>query len=160
MQRTTFADIPCSIARTLDVFGEPWTPLILRDVWIGMTRFEQIRSDLGISTKVLTQRLGWLVESGVLERRRYSERPPRYGYALTHKGTELCDVLLVMRRWGDKWLAGEEGPPVLHRHRACGKLCDAELHCSECGKPMHVDDVEVLPGPGAVAQDTRPETTP
>lgn len=149
MQRTTFAAMPCSIARTLDVFGEPWTPLILRDVWVGMTRFEQIRSDLGISTKVLTQRLGWLVESGVLERKQYSERPPRYEYALTQKGTELCDVLLVMRRWGDKWLAGEEGPPVLHRHRACGKFCYAELHCSECGKPMQVDDVEVLPGPGA-----------
>lgn len=152
MQRTTFADMPCSIARTLDVFGEPWTPLILRDVWVGLTRFEQIRSDLGISTKVLTQRLGWLVESGVLERRQYSERPPRYEYALTEKGTELCDVLLVMRRWGDKWLAGETGPPVLHRHRTCGRLCYAELHCSECGKPMHVDDVEVIPGPGAAAQ--------
>ena len=149
MQRTTFADMPCSIARTLDVFGEPWTPLILRDVWVGMTRFEQIRSDLGISTKVLTQRLGWLVDSGVLERRQYSERPSRYEYAITEKGTELCDVLLVMRRWGDKWLAGEEGPPVHHLHQACGKLCYAELHCSECGKLMHVDDIEVLPGPGA-----------
>lgn len=127
MQRTTFADMPCSIARTLDVFGEPWTPLILRDVWIGMTRFEQIRADLGISSKVLTQRLGWLVESGVLERRQYSQRPPRYEYTLTEKGTELCDVLLVLRRWGDKWLAGEEGPPVLNRHRACGKLGYAKL---------------------------------
>lgn len=151
MQRTTFADTPCSIARTLDVFGEPWTPLILRDVWVGMTRFEQIRSDLGISTKVLTQRLGWLVDSGVLERRQYSEHPPRHEYALTEKGTELCDVLLVMRRWGDKWLAGEEGPPVVHRHRGCGKLGHADLQCSECGGPMHVDDVEVLPGPGAAA---------
>lgn len=151
MQRTTYADRPCSIARTLDVFGEPWTPLILRDVWVGMTRFEQIRTDLGISTKVLTQRLGWLVDSGVLERRRYTERPPRYEYTLTEKGTELCDVLLVMRRWGDKWLAGEEGPPVLHRHRTCGELGRAELHCSECDKPMHVDSIEVLPGPGATS---------
>lgn len=149
MQRTTFADRPCSIARTLDVVGEPWTPLILRDVWVGLTRFEQIRADLGISTKVLTQRLGWLVESGVLERRQYSQRPPRYEYALTEKGAELCDVLLVLRRWGDKWLAGEEGPPVLHRHHACGKLCHAELHCSECGKPVRVTGIEVLPGPGA-----------
>ena len=150
MQRTTFADMPCSIARTLDVFGEPWTPLILRDVWIGMTRFEQIRADLGISSKVLTQRLGWLVESGVLERRQYSQRPPRYEYTLTDKGTELCDVLLVLRRWGDKWLAGDEGPPVLNRHRACGKLGYAKLHCSECGEPMNVDDIEVLPRPSAL----------
>ncbi len=149
MQRTKFAGMPCSIARTLDVFGEPWTPLILRDVWVGITRFEQIRADLRISTKVLTQRLGWLVENGVLERRRYSERPPRYEYALTQKGTELCDVLLVMRRWGDRWLAGDDGPPVLHRHRTCGQLSQAELHCSECGAELLTTDIEVLPGPGA-----------
>lgn len=149
MQRTQFAAMQCSIARTLDVFGEPWTPLILRDVWVGLTRFEQIRSDLGISPKVLTQRLGWLVENGVLERRQYSERPPRYEYALLQKGIELCDVLLVMRRWGDRWLAGDEGPPVLHRHRDCGQLCEAELHCSECASALHVTDLEVLPRPGA-----------
>lgn|SRR5690606_22467691 len=150
MQRTTFAELPCSIARTLDVIGEPWTPLILRDVWVGMTRFERIRSDLGISTKVLTQRLGWLVANGVLVRRQYSERPPRYEYVLTEKGAELCDVLLVMRTWGDKWLAGENGPPVLHRHRKCGSLCHAELHCSECGERINIGDVELLSGPGAV----------
>jgi len=150
MQRTTFAELPCSIARTLDVIGEPWTPLILRDVWVGMTRFERIRSDLGISTKVLTQRLGWLVANGVLVRRQYSERPPRYEYVLTEKGAELCDVLLVMRTWGDKWLAGENGPPVLHRHRTCGSLCHAELHCSECGERINIGDVELLSGPGAV----------
>ncbi|TDD64033.1 transcriptional regulator [Jiangella aurantiaca] len=148
MQRTKFAGMPCSIARTLDVFGEPWTPLILRDVWVGMTRFDQIRADLGISTKVLTQRLRWLAENGVLERRQYSERPPRYEYALTTKGAELCDVLLAMRRWGDRWLAGDDGPPVLHRHRACGQLCHAELRCSECGAELHITDIEVLPGPG------------
>ena len=72
-----------------------------------------------------THRVG--LESGVLERRRYSQRPPRYEYTLTEKGTELCDVLLVLRRWGDKWLAGDEGPPVLNRHRACGKLGYAKL---------------------------------
>jgi DNA-binding HxlR family transcriptional regulator len=144
----------CSIARTLDVFGEPWTPLILRDVWVGMTRFEQIRADLGISPKVLTQRLGWLVENGVLERRQYSERPPRYEYALLQKGIELCDVLLVMRRWGDRWLAGDEGPPVLHRHQGCGQLCEAELHCSRCASALHVTDIEVLPGPGAAVRET------
>lgn len=149
MQRTKFAEMNCSIARTLDVFGEPWTPLILRDVLVGMTRFEQIRTDLGISSKVLTQRLAWLVENGVLERRQYSERPPRYEYALLQKGVELCDVLLVMRRWGDRWLAGEDGPPVLHRHRDCGELCHAEVHCSECGAEMDASEIEILPGPGA-----------
>ena len=151
MQRTQFGDMVCSIARSLDVFGEPWTPLILRDVWVGITRFDQIWADLGISTKVLTQRLAWLVETGVLERRQYSARPPRHEYALTAKGAELCDVLLVMARWGDRWLAGEAGPPVLHRHTECGRIANVELHCSECGRPMHAGDVEVLPGPGTPA---------
>jgi DNA-binding HxlR family transcriptional regulator len=149
MQRTQFGDMACSIARTLDVFGEPWTPLIIRDIWVGIGRFDQIRADLGISTKVLTQRLAWLVETGVLERRQYSDHPPRHEYALTAKGAELCDVLVVMSRWGDRWLADEAGPPVLHRHRECGQITHVELHCSECGAPVHAEDLDVLPGPGA-----------
>ena len=151
MQRTRFGDMSCSIARTLDVIGEPWSPLILRDIYVGMGRFEQIQRDLGISSKVLTERLKWLVGNGVLERREYSSRPPRHEYALTAKGEELCDLLLAMARWGDRWTAGESGPPVLYRHRACGRIAHAEPHCSECGRPMHATDVDVLPGPGAKA---------
>src|SRR6201992_4428814 len=103
MQRTNFSDMACSIARTPDVIGEPCSPLILRDVFAGFTRFEQIRADLGISRKVLTERLNHLVEEGVLERRPYDRRP-RYEYVLTEKGAELVDLLMVMTGWGDKWL--------------------------------------------------------
>lgn len=149
MQRTRFGDMACSIARTLDVIGEPWSPLILRNVYVGVTRFEQLQQSLGISRKVLAERLKWLVENGVLERRAYSARPPRHEYTLTVKGMELCDLLLVMARWGDRWTAGEAGPPVLYRHHACGEIGHAELHCSACGRPMHATDVDVLPGPGA-----------
>jgi DNA-binding HxlR family transcriptional regulator len=148
MQRTNFAGMACSIARTLDVIGEPWSPLILRDVWAGLTRFEQIQADLGISRKVLTERLNHLVERGVLERRPYDRRP-RFEYVLTEKGVELVDVLMVMVGWGDKWLAGEAGPPVLHRHRACGQVSHVDLRCAQCGQPMHAGDVELLPGPGS-----------
>src|SRR5450755_1859400 len=95
MQRTNFGEMACSIARTLDVIGEPWSPLILRDVYVGLTRFEQIQTDLGISRKVLTERLNHLAEHGVLERRPYDRRP-RYEYVLTDKGTELVDMLMVM----------------------------------------------------------------
>jgi len=151
MQRTRFGDMACSIARTLDVIGEPWSPLILRDVYVGIDRFEQIQADLGISRKVLTERLKWLVESGVLERRQYEARPPRDRYVLTAKGSELVDLLMVMVAWGDKWLAGEAGPPVLYRHRACGQVSHVELRCAHCGASMGADDVEVLPGPGAAA---------
>ncbi|GII86741.1 HxlR family transcriptional regulator [Sphaerisporangium siamense] len=155
MQRTRFGDMACSIARTLDVIGEPWSPLILRDVYVGMTRFEQIQQDLGISRKVLTERLKWLVDNDVLERREYSTRPPRHEYVLTTKGTELCDLLLVMVRWGDRWTAGEAGPPVLYRHHACGQIAHVDLHCSACDRPMHATDIDLLPGPGQPAQPVK-----
>lgn len=148
MQRTQFGAMACSIARTLDVIGEPWSPLILRDVYAGISRFEQIQQDLGISRKVLTERLKWLVENGVLERRKYSSRPLRHEYVLTTKGAELCDLLLVMVRWGDRWTAGDAGPPVLYRHHACGEISHVELHCSVCDRPMRATDIDLLPGPG------------
>jgi DNA-binding HxlR family transcriptional regulator len=155
MQRTRFGDLACSIARTLDVIGEPWSPLILRDIYVGINRFEQIQQELDISRKVLTERLKWLVEKEVLQRHAYSQRPPRYEYRLTAKGLELCDLLLVMVRWGDRWTAGEAGPPVLYRHHACGQVSHVELRCSVCAEPMRATDVDVLPGPGAAPAVTK-----
>ncbi len=151
MQRTDFAAFTCSIARTLDVVGEPWTPLILRDVMVGIRRFDEIQADLGISRKVLTERLSWLVEHEVLARQEYSRTPPRSEYVLTDKGAELCDLLLVMNHWGDRWTAGAAGPPVLHRHHTCGQISHVELHCSACDQPMSVHTIDVLPGPGRAA---------
>jgi DNA-binding HxlR family transcriptional regulator len=152
MQRTQFGEMACSIARTLDVIGEPWSPLILRDVFVGISRFDQIQADLGISRKVLAERLKWLVDTGVLEQREYSAKPPRHDYVLTAKGRELCDLLLVMVRWGDRWTAGAAGPPVLYRHHACGQISQVDLSCSHCQAPMHAGDIDILPGPGATSQ--------
>ncbi|GAA4089635.1 winged helix-turn-helix transcriptional regulator [Nonomuraea soli] len=149
MQRTRFGDMTCSIARSLDIIGEQWSPLILRDVYAGITRFEPLQRDLGISSKILSERLRWLVDNGVLERREYSQRPTRYEYELTEKGLELCDLLLVLVRWGDKWTAGAAGPPVLYRHHACGQISHVELRCSVCERPMNATDIDLLPGPGA-----------
>jgi DNA-binding HxlR family transcriptional regulator len=147
----------CSIARTLHVAGEPWSPLIVRDVMVGVTRFDAMQRDLGISRKVLAERLQWLQEQGVLERRAYSQRPPRYEYALTPKGYELCDVLMVITAWGDRWTAGDAGPPALIRHRGCGELTHAEVRCAHCGELLHAKDVSFEPGPGAqVAADSSP----
>jgi DNA-binding HxlR family transcriptional regulator len=150
MQRTNFGDMACSIARTMDVIGEPWSPLVLRDVWAGLTRFEQIQADLGISRKVLTERLNHLVDRGVLERLAYDRRP-RHEYVLTEKGAELVELLMVMAAWGDKHLAGSAGPPVLYRHHGCGEIVPAGLRCGHCGEAMHAGDVDLLPGPGARA---------
>jgi len=149
MQRTQFGEMACSIARTMAVAGEPWSPLIVRNIYIGISRFDELQRSLGLSRKVLAERLRWLTEHGVLEKRAYSTRPPRYEYALTAKGLELFEVLMVMVRWGDKWLAGEAGPPVLYRHHACGRISHVELRCAACGEPMRATDIDVLPGPGS-----------
>jgi DNA-binding HxlR family transcriptional regulator len=160
MQRTDYGRMACSIAHTLDVIGEPWSPLILRDVFVGISRFDAIQADLGISRKVLSERLSALVAHGVLAREQYRQRPPRHDYVLTDRGRELVDLLLVMAAWGDRWTAGEVGPPVLYRHHACGEVSHAELRCATCGEPMGATDVDVLPGPGAadVPQELRAAT--
>lgn len=149
MQRTQFGAMACSIARTMDVAGEPWSPLIVRNIYVGINRFDQLQQSLGISRKVLAERLRSLADAGVLERREYSASPARHEYVLTEMGLDLVEVLMVMVRWGDRWLAGQAGPPVLYRHHTCGQIGHAELHCSECGQPMRPDGIDVLPGPGS-----------
>lgn len=149
MHRTDFSLMTCSIARTLPVVAEPWSVLVLRDVHVGIRRFEELRQDLGISRKVLAERLRHLIELGLLEPESYSERPPRHQYVLTEKGADFIDVLLAIAAWGDRWTAGEAGPPTLYRHHACGQVTQVEPHCAACGDVMRAADVEVETGPGA-----------
>jgi DNA-binding HxlR family transcriptional regulator len=148
MQRTSFADMSCSIARTLDVAGEWWTPLVLRSVYLGVNRFDDLQRDLGLSRKVLADRLDTLVGHGVLERRPYQERPLRHEYVLTEKGLELVQAILALVAWGDKWTAGDAGPPVLLRHDRCGHTTHAEVTCAHCGEPLHPAELTPRPGPG------------
>ena len=139
----------CSIARSLDIVGEWWTPLVLRDIWIGRTRFDEIQENLGMSRKLLTDRLNTLVREEVLERRLYQEHPPRHEYLLTQKGTELMVVLLALLGWGDRWTAGEEGPPIYLRHLDCGERFEPQVTCSHCGEPiLGGQGVTIEPGPG------------
>lgn len=151
MQRTDFASMPCSIARSLALAGEPWSPLVIRDVFIGISRFDDLQKDLGISRKVLADRLKHLVDAGLLERRPYSERPPRHEYALTEMGSEFMDVLMAMVAWGDRWTAGDAGPPILYRHKGCGQITHVEPHCAACGETLRSGDVDVETGPGLPA---------
>jgi DNA-binding HxlR family transcriptional regulator len=149
MQRTSFSTMACSIARSLDVVGEPWTPLILRDLWLGRNKFDDIQRNLDLSRKVLTERLKTLVEYEVVERRRYQQDPERYEYLLTNKGEELVSILLALMAWGDRWTSKGEGPPMVLRHTLCGKRTHAAVTCSCCGEPLVIDDVKIAPGPGA-----------
>jgi len=137
----------CSVAQCLEVVGEWWSMLILRDVFLGVTRFDQFQERLGISRNILNQRLGRLVDEGVLEKVSYSEHPPRYDYRLTDKGRDLWPVLTAMRQWGDQY-AAPDGPPLEVIHRGCGQVSQAVLTCSACGDPMTVRDARAVPGPG------------
>jgi len=149
MRRTSLAGFPCSIARTVDVAGEWWTPLILRDLFAGLARFEDIKRELGIAPNVLSDRLRRLHDEGIVERHRYQEKPDRFEYRLTQKGRELLPILLAIMAWGDKWTAGEEGPPVLLRHEECGHDAHGVVVCSHCQAALIAENVTARPGPGA-----------
>ncbi|MFC9969677.1 winged helix-turn-helix transcriptional regulator [Spirillospora sp. NPDC127200] len=148
MTRTPLAEVACSIARATDLFGDAWTALIMRDVLVGVTRFDDLAHDLGISRKVLSARLARLVEEGVLERRRYQDSPPREDYRATEKGRELYPVLLALMRWGDRWYGGEDGAPARIRHLDCGRDTAAVAACAHCGDELTVANTVQLPGPG------------
>lgn len=151
MLHRSYDDQICSVARTLEVLGERWTLLIVRDALLGLSRFDDFQRSLGAARNVLTERLKRLVETGVLERVRYQERPDRYEYRLTPKGRELAVPLIALMHWGDRHLAGESGPPRLTTHRDCGGTLELQLSCTHCGATVGAAEVETVPGPAMIA---------
>ena len=137
----------CSVARTLAVVGDRWTLMVLRDCFLGTRRFDDFQSQLGATPHVLSDRLRKLVEEGVLERVAYQERPRRHEYRLTEKGLDLYPVIASLVRWGDRWTAGAEGPPLLLHRRDCGHATTPTLCCSECGETLDPRHMEARPGP-------------
>jgi DNA-binding HxlR family transcriptional regulator len=135
----------CSVARTLEIVGERWTWLIVRDAFLGLTRFDEFRTSLGIARNVLADRLGRLVEEGILERVPYQERPLRHEYRLTKKGEELFTALNAIRQWGDRYVS--EAPMRLLRRRSDGTAVVAAL-VPEGTPALARDEIELVPGPG------------
>jgi DNA-binding HxlR family transcriptional regulator len=152
--RSDYDNQVCSIARSLEVVGERWTILVLREVFLGVRRFDEIQEDLGIARNVLASRLEKLVGEGVLEKRRYSEHPPRHEYLLTEKGLDLWPVVVSLMQWGDRHGAPPEGPPVILTHRDCGGEVTSHRICDRCGEQLGPRAVRAVPGPSA------PETHP
>ena len=136
----------CSLARALEVAGDWWTPLILRDVWLGVDRFTDLAEDLGLSRNLLTERLAGLVSNGILQRERYCERPPRDRYTLTESGRQLIPILVALTAWGDRWQAPEGGPPIQFRHGDHDAV--PVVACAECGSQVTTTDLTARPGPG------------
>lgn len=143
MKWSELADQPCSVARSVAVIGDRWTLMILRDCFLGVRRFEDFERRLGISRSIIADRLRLLEREGVLRREAYQERPRRFEYRLTDKGLDLHPVIMAIVHWGDTHYAGEAGPPLIHRHRACGCDFAPVTTCSACGAPVTARDVEV-----------------
>ncbi len=148
MRHDDLADEQCSILRPLALLGDRWTLVILRQMFAGVRRFDDLQSSLGLSRPVLADRLRRLVDAGVLRRSAYrDERRTRHEYRLTPKGLDLYPVLMALRAWGDKYLA-PEGPFFEYHHRQCGGRTQVHLLCDDCGAEVAATDVEVQTGPG------------
>ena len=147
----TYEGQNCSVAKSLELIGERWTMLVVREVFLGNRRFDEIATRLDIARNVLTTRLARLVEEGVLEKVRYQERPERFEYRLTEKGIDLWPIMVSLIQYGDRYYA-PDGPPLILRHKGCGGHVDAHRICSVCGERLTARDVVGEAGPGTLAR--------
>jgi DNA-binding HxlR family transcriptional regulator len=138
----------CSIARSLELVGERWTLLVVREIFHGRRKFSEMQRSLGVARNVLTARLQRMVEEDILERRPYSERPERYEYFLTEKGLDLWPVMISLMYWGDKYEPMPDGPPSIVVHKECGGQIDDRRICTKCGKHLEVREAKAIDGPG------------
>ena len=150
-------DAACSIARSLEVIGDRWTILILRDAFRGIRRFDEIRRDLDIARPVLADRLRKLVDHGVLQKVEYQAHPPRYEYRLTPMGIELSPALVALMHWGDKHLS-DGGAPTVLVHEPCGHSLEQGFWCPTCRQTFSPTDIASRPGPGRRGGRTDPHS--
>jgi DNA-binding HxlR family transcriptional regulator len=148
-----YPDQVCSIARSLEIVGERWSLLIVRDVMNGHRRFDQLQKALGVARNVLSSRLQRLLEEDILERRPYQRNPERYEYFLTEKGLDLWPALIALLNWGDRYSPSPDGPPMLIVHKECGGAVSDRGICESCGKVLHARDARAVPGPGLATAD-------
>jgi DNA-binding HxlR family transcriptional regulator len=137
-----------SVERTLSQVGDAWTFLILREAFFGVRRFDGFQKTLSAAPNILTDRLKKLVANGILAKRQYQERPPRFEYRLTEKGRDLYPGIVLMMRWGDRWLDEGKGTPLLLVHQPCGKVSRPVLVCDRCHERVDVRAMTWRPGPG------------
>lgn len=142
-------DPQCSIAATLDIVGDRWTLLILRDLFRGVRRFSELQADLGIARNLLTDRLNRLHDHGLVEKVPYQNRPLRCEYRLTRKGADISPALISLMAWGDRWYAGA-GAPVELVHDRCGTLIERQPRCPTCDEAVSPGHIRSRPGPGAL----------
>jgi DNA-binding HxlR family transcriptional regulator len=142
-----------SVARTLEIVGERWTLLILREAFFGVRRFGQLARNLQIPRPTLSARLRTLVENGLLEKVPYAREPDRHEYRLTASGRDLFAAIVVLMQWGDQHLLNPDGPPIVLRHQPCGHVADPVLVCAHCRKQITARNITPEPGPGFRAEE-------
>lgn len=142
VERKSFEHMHCSVAQCLELVGEWWSMLVIRDAFLGVRRFDGFQERLGIARNILTQRLNKLVAAGILSKQAYQQHPPRYEYVLTDKGRDLWPLLTAMRQWGDRH-AAPHGPPLTVVHRHCGHASELLLTCAQCGEHVSSGDMQV-----------------
>ena len=148
VQRTDTSEWPCTIARSVSVLGDHWNLLIIRQACLGTRRFDDFQAALGTGRNILSQRLSRLVDEGLFTRVEYQDNPPRFEYRLTDKGRDVYPILAAMAAWGDRWLTGSEGTPLILHHTSCEHDMHAVVTCSECAEPLDVRAVRAKRGPG------------
>lgn len=148
MKTRSFASWPCTVARTVDILGDAWSLLILREAYYGLRRFDEFVTSLGIPRNTLTARLSALTEHGLMRRVQYRSEPNRFEYELTESGRDFFPVLVAMKTWGDKWTAHDEAEPIILQHNTCDHELRATVVCAECGADVTLDDVTPYAGPG------------
>ncbi len=146
MSRADLAQNACTAARTIELFGDEWTLMILREMFLGGRRFDDLQRQTGASPHILSQRLKRLESIGVLRRETYSAHPPRHEYRLTEKGRDLWPVVVSMKLWGDKWL-GHGVTPVEIIHKSCGRPVIPRMTCPDCSQPMAAHDARTRLSP-------------
>jgi DNA-binding HxlR family transcriptional regulator len=154
--RKRFDNEPCAVAQALEILGDWWTLLVVREAFLGTRRFADFEARLGISKNVLTQRLEHLVEHGVLERVDAGVHGTRYEYALTAMGKDLATVMTALRQWGDRWIFGEGNEPLLVLDRRTGRPIPRLRITGEDGTPLGAAELELRPGRGARTSGSRP----
>jgi DNA-binding HxlR family transcriptional regulator len=147
--RSDYEGQVCSIASALELVGERWTLLVIREVFNGHRRFGEMQRSLGVARNVLSTRLQRLVDEEILERRPYSEHPDRYEYFLTAKGLDLWPLMISLMHWGDKHMPSPGGRPMIVVHKGdCGGEINDRRVCTRCGKELGVREVRAIEGPG------------
>ncbi len=143
MRISEIGQLTCSVARTVSVVGDPWTLMIVRELFMGSRRFDELETYLGLSPRLLSARMAALTAAGIVSRRPYQTRPKRYEYQFTQKGLDLWPVIIALRAWGDLYEGDKTGKPSVILHIQCGHICEPRLACSVCQAPIDANQVQV-----------------